>query len=120
MIAVRESGDHEGLVRGHIGSFASLAALRALRLAGPSGQAEIAARIGTTESETDAVLDELRAAGLVEMTPADGGPLFTLTSHPAVRAAIEAVLDRYEQERHFRTRLVLDILRRMSATPSHV
>jgi hypothetical protein len=118
VIAVRDSGDPEALVRRHIASFASLATLRALRQVGSSDAAELAARAGASLPETNAALDELRAAGLVQVIDADAGPRFSLTSHGPLRAAVEAVLERYDQERHFRTRLVLDILRRMSFAPS--
>ncbi|MBI4506112.1 MAG: hypothetical protein HY691_11300 [Chloroflexi bacterium] len=118
MIAVRNGGDHEALVRVHIASFASLGVLRSLRSGGPNDAEELAAQVGATVPETCAALDELLAVGLVERSGDDGRPRFALAAHPALRVAVEAVLDRYEQERHFRTRLVLDILRRMSRAPA--
>lgn len=118
MIAVCDSSDHEALVQRHIASFASLATLDALRGAPLSRAAEIAASVGATLPETRAALDELQQGGLVEAVAAEGGTRYRLTTQPALRAAVEAVLERYASERHFRTRLVLDILRRMSPAGS--
>lgn len=118
MSVVRDGGDYDSLVRVHIASFASLGVLRSLRCGGPRDAEELAAQVGASGPETHAALEALLAAGLVERVNGAGRPCFALTAQPAVRRAVEAVLDRYEQERHFRTCLVLDILRRISLAPA--
>lgn len=115
MVSVRDGGDREALVRAHITSFASLGVLRLLRAEGPRVLADLEAHIGSTAAETTCALSDLAAAGLVERIDDGRASRFALTAHSALRAAIEALLDRYEQESFYRTRLVLEILRRMSA-----